>query len=945
MVETAAEEKKEETPAAPKQEKAPPPVLKVDLDSDPKDSVAFTLLGDWVKRVPEDELESYKLLYVRLWESVKIAFDEEKRFLKKARTLNNDVLGEKINMEKARLRQQDEQDNLERLERERETCQTNLDEAEHADTVVKYELQELTSVHNELEDALLEMKAENERNVEPELNRLRNELKAMQDENEDAETACEKDKSRQLELASIYTKLENDQKRAAEQSGDVKRVLLKAQAEPERIRKQAESVGKAVDNLSMEVMKLSTKIENCDEEITKQKQKKKEAEEVKKNLNHKLELHRDTIDHRQRDVEAVGKNLELEKAKHHQLATQRLELELARKETDENIRHKNDNLSLEKKQLDIQKRLHRKKRQIANTAREVLPGLKSQVHDNEHLLASYNVENKRLAKQIEDMDQEVSIYVARFLKQEGVEEDKKLDLNKLIEEVEKNEAEIAQWVAEERKQNKLIAVLNAQREIKAREALRAMANEKETREQVKVKELVILDLTKKCNEVNNRLKEFSALYDVVKNERNNYVNHIQASSQALAEMKEKIKILQNEVEILRNESVGKDKVLSKEKAAHQSSQAQRDSLRLDTNKANAEYKKKQEEVEQQIVEIDKLNSIINGLERDMLRIKSTFETSVEARNFTGVQLIDRNDELCILYEKANLQEQTMKQGEIAIQQKDEDIRMLKLQLAEIQRQIEVTRNKLPDGPELADKIVMLQQELQMERAITKQHCDELEDPGNTERWRELQGDDPDSEQLLAKIQVLEERLNSKKENLLEKELVLEEVTTLTGKLRKQAGSGQNETLVLAQKVNDYQARIRSVTRKMMASVSELSMYQATAMKLQQEKHLREKEFSECKERFNRGQPPSEEAEREWYRLERCRIEREDAADSAVVQQSSGGLVPTTAKRTTAEPRPNAYIPDEVGIPKPYGALAPFKPAEVGSSMRHIRKPKEAQIEI
>lgn len=72
MAETAAEEKKEETPVAPKQEKAPPPVLKVDLDSDPKDSVAFTLLGDWTKRVPEDELESYKLLYVRLWESVKV---------------------------------------------------------------------------------------------------------------------------------------------------------------------------------------------------------------------------------------------------------------------------------------------------------------------------------------------------------------------------------------------------------------------------------------------------------------------------------------------------------------------------------------------------------------------------------------------------------------------------------------------------------------------------------------------------------------------------------------------------------------------------------------------------------------------------------------------------------------------------------------------------------
>jgi hypothetical protein len=50
-------------------------------------------------------------------------------------------------------------------------------------------------------------------------------------------------------------------------------------------------------------------------------------------------------------------------------------------------------------------------------------------------------------------------------------------------------------------------------------------------------------------------------------------------------------------------------------------------------------------------------------------------------------------------------------------------------------------------------------------------------------------------------------------------------------------------------------------------------------------------------------------------------------------------------RTTAEPRPNAYIPDELGIPKPYGTLAPFKPTETGSTMRHIRNPNPAEIEI
>ncbi len=57
---------------------------------------------------------------------------------------------------------------------------------------------------------------------------------------------------------------------------------------------------------------------------------------------------------------------------------------------------------------------------------------------------------------------------------------------------------------------------------------------------------------------------------------------------------------------------------------------------------------------------------------------------------------------------------------------------------------------------------------------------------------------------------------------------------------------------------------------------------------------------------------------------------------------------TDGSMTTAEPRPNAYIPDDsCGLPlsKPYGKHAPFKPSENGSNMRHIRKPVLKPIEI
>ena len=55
--------------------------------------------------------------------------------------------------------------------------------------------------------------------------------------------------------------------------------------------------------------------------------------------------------------------------------------------------------------------------------------------------------------------------------------------------------------------------------------------------------------------------------------------------------------------------------------------------------------------------------------------------------------------------------------------------------------------------------------------------------------------------------------------------------------------------------------------------------------------------------------------------------------------------PPQLTQTTAEPRPNAYIPDDIGIPKPYGGQQPFKPSELGTTMRHTRKPQPREIEL
>ena len=57
----------------------------------------------------------------------------------------------------------------------------------------------------------------------------------------------------------------------------------------------------------------------------------------------------------------------------------------------------------------------------------------------------------------------------------------------------------------------------------ARSASQAVAQARETKEELKVKKLLILDLTKKQQETNYKLNSFLALYEEVKNARNKYV--------------------------------------------------------------------------------------------------------------------------------------------------------------------------------------------------------------------------------------------------------------------------------------------------------------------------------------------------------------------------------------------------------------------------------------
>ena len=95
------------------------------------------------------------------------------------------------------------------------------------------------------------------------------------------------------------------------------------------------------------------------------------------------------------------------------------------------------------------------------------------------------------------------------------------------------------------------------------------------------------------------------------------------------------------------------------------------------------------------------------------------------------------------------------------------------------------------------------------------------------------------------------KLAKVEEQCLEKDLILEQVQRLTDRINNKVESSKDDTLTLAKKVNSIQSQIKDTTKKMMATVSELSISQANALSLQETVKNKELILEQCYTRMEK----------------------------------------------------------------------------------------------
>ncbi|KAH7824282.1 putative coiled-coil flagellar protein [Monocercomonoides exilis] len=906
--------------------------------SDHSKSVAFECLtkAQNDNEITEEMQTLYESKYSKLFDVVLRIYDKETVLKKRAQVLAQ----EKDGLEHD-IRHNDEvkQENEQKIHELQEDVQKlTLELAETKEQHISIDI-EKKDLENQLESVSKQIETTKRLATDqymPHINTVTAEIRDLETSIEKQQLVLQKQLAEATKVQQETQDLIDTKEKLDEELVKKKTNFTKAKGEPERLRHNAEQYEQAVAALVAD--RDSAKYRLLAKQTDVNKLRQQETQKLDEIRQREKEVERLIADVEQKKASLGIIKTEIQECKHEiaQEQMNRLPLDESLQQEQEDLRVVTEELGAMQRQRNIEAQrlqLSEKEQQKAETT---LQQIKATIQRVTKELQQAKQEGVKIQQATYQREDEISAKLKQI-----TEDDRRMILGDEIAEVEsevKREGEVLTGL-----KRKLMDMqqdankLRQERNLLIRKVAQVKEDALKEEEAVKMADIDIMFLKKKAESIQKKTQSIIKQTEIVKLERNKYMGAIQEAVQVLAEYREKIKILENEKETLRNEDFIKQKNLIDTRLNVQSQVNTRDT---ELRKLN-EYIQKDRDIkaviDQQIGEMDKLNSHVNTIEAEMLRLKKEFEYQVEQRNYTGIQLIQRNDELCIHYEKLNVQDTIAQRGLSELAKREEELSTLKLEAQELVRQVAAREKEVPKIGQQLQKLTTLQDELAGLRKRSSDLSIQLESPSNTKRWRTLGGELPSKEKLLEQLAKLEERYNSKKEKILEREIVMDEVSSHSEQLSKTAQAyHDSEAAEILSTMNQLQAKMRRVNRQLQAELSELAICQTRAKKAEEERDDLELRLEDARVNLEKGLPPTEEAEKKWMQIVRMRQEEMERKMTEIPEPPVGEV------RTTAPPRYNAYVPDDgLGLPVPYsGTFQQFKPTEPGSNMRFFKNPKK-----
>ena len=296
--------------------------------------------------------------------------------------------------------------------------------------------------------------------------------------------------------------------------------------------------------------------------------------------------------------------------------------------------------------------------------------------------------------------------------------------------------------------------LEKEKDKASQEAQRANNNVLQLVEDSRLRQNMIQELKKVTIENDAKLKQQQALYEACRAERNLFSKNFIEQTDQVADLKNKFGIAEHQIQQLKNENQARQQTLATQISLYAQAKKEIDKINTEKDKHKDMYNKKDKLAKQLGQQIVKLEHLISLQHEEIERAAKAYKKTLTERDTLGTQLIRRNDELALLYEKIKILQSTLWKGELQYQQRLEDIRLLKFKIGDHKAELKIVRSEAQQIPELRKEIYNLQQMLLQERLQVKSLSEELENPNNAHRWRKLEGSDPGTYEMLQKIQAL-----------------------------------------------------------------------------------------------------------------------------------------------------------------------------------------------
>ncbi|XP_013165502.1 PREDICTED: cilia- and flagella-associated protein 58-like isoform X1 [Papilio xuthus] len=571
------------------------------------------------------------------------------------------------------------------------------------------------------------------------------------------------------------------------------------------------------------------------------------------NLNDKLSRAEKGIERREKQLNSMGNRLELAQREQEEAtaraATLREHLDNAnikleqtkqtlisttkelKNSTDDNNRMRND-ISKLRKQLVQQTKKYQLLEQAKATMESERERLRQQVSvmEREIMLGNKHAEAER--REIENLNREKDILNKNIQKiqNEAMENLQLLNLQEQRRKQLEHEVEVSN--AQVNKQRLVILQMEKDKDRMLEETIALNDKIDEITEEVRLRTADILDLNKALREEAIKSRKLSVSLDATRTERNMlYKNYTEAVDE-IQDLKQKLKMLAYQIEQLKEDISGKESGLKTCEGVLAKCNKKNEQLRGEVQAGLAHLAEARADITALRQEEARLNRIIQESDVARAKLMKDLDGMMNERDVVGAQLVRRNDEISLLYEKIRILEVTLHRGERQYEQRVEDIRLLRLEIMRLRKEKNLLSKGIENMTDLRLEVFNLERELGRSRLRVRALEEALETPLNVHRWRKLQGTDPDSVTLTHKLRLTQKKVLAQSEQLVLKDRELKETRNLYGAVKDMLALQPSPEI--QQTLNRTQRALAQRTTKMKCLIAELAMRENQVTDLRRE---------------------------------------------------------------------------------------------------------------